>query len=141
MPADQVVDPDELERVDRGAAHPVPQRLAILHEWLRRQTVQVEPRVADSLEPAFFDHMNAQLAPPVEESREVSIGSARACPKGAPRAVAGEPVERQVPRVDGPHERLVRERGPRAMWREPSDRRVLADMPESVRPLAEVRRR
>src|SRR5438034_1669020 len=141
MPADQVIDLDELQRIDRGAAHPVPQGLTILRERLHRQTVQIEPRAPDSLEPAFLYHMNAQLAPPVEELREMSIGGARARPKGASRAVAREPVEREVPRIDGPHERLVRERGPRAMWREPSDRRVLADMPESVRPLAEVRRR
>ena len=70
------------------------------------------------------------------------VGSVVACrPERSARAVAREPVEGQVARVDGPDERLVELGRGADVGHEALDRGVLADVPESVRALVGVGRR
>jgi hypothetical protein len=59
MPTDEVIDRDHLERIDGGAARPVAGGLMLFGERLDWETVQVQLRVADPLEPALLDHVNA----------------------------------------------------------------------------------
>jgi hypothetical protein len=63
-------------------------------------------------------------------SRKAALLDIGARPCGHARAVTGEPVERRVCFVDSPHRRRVRWVGCRHVGREPSDRRVLAEVEE-----------
>ena len=65
--------------------------------------------------------------------------SSRGRPERAARTVARKPVHRQVPRVDRPYARLVALGGRADVRLEALDRRVLAHVPERMRPLADIR--
>jgi len=140
MPAGEVVDRDALERLYGLAAHPIAGRVGTLRERRLGHAVEVEPRRADTLEPAILDDVAADAAVATERSVDVGVRRALPRPERAARAIPREPVERQVARVDRPDERLVRDGGLRAVRREPRERRVLAHVPEHVRPLAAIRR-
>ena len=79
-----------------------------------------------------------------DDSAEESLGvlrrRLRVGPERPARAVAREPVERQVAGVDRPDERLALRRGGADVRLEAGDRGVLADVPERVRALVRVRR-
>src|SRR5204863_4825373 len=77
--------------LDRDAAHPVSGDLGMLAERGFGHPVDVDARVADTFEPAFFDHVDAAFAVAVEEASHVGIGRPRACPVRAPWALTWEP--------------------------------------------------
>src|SRR5438477_941855 len=136
--ADQVIDRDPLQRIDDGAAHPVPRGLRILGERLRRKAVEVEPRLGDPVEPAVLDDVNPRLRPAVKEPRDMFRGGPRPSPERAAWALTREPVEGHVPRIDRPDEKLITGRSLCPMRREPRDGRVFAHVPESRRTLARI---
>ncbi|HYO45816.1 MAG TPA: hypothetical protein VEY33_03925, partial [Gemmatimonadota bacterium] len=94
MPAHEVVDRHELQRFDGLAAYPVARDLGILIERVRWEAIEVQPGLADALEPRFLDDVDAEIAVTFEEPSCVSVGRSRPCPERAPRAVAREPEER-----------------------------------------------
>ena len=87
-----------------------------------------------------LDDVDAPRTIAAQECIDIGGGRSRDCPEGRARAIAREPVEREVACVDRPDELLVEWRGRCAMRIESSNRVVLAHVPERGRPLAVVRR-
>src|SRR3954452_24701323 len=104
MARDEVAELDELQWSDRLARDP--EAIPAL-EALRRHPVRIQVRVMQLRHPGGLDHVNAPVAVVVEPVPDVVVTRVRVRPEACPRAIAWEPVQRQVPRIDGVDERLV----------------------------------
>src|SRR5262249_61462785 len=98
-------------------------------------------RSRECAEPGRLDGVYAAGALAFEEAPDVGVRRPGVRPEGAARALAREPVEREVAGVDRPDEALVLGVALAVVRLEPRDPGVLADVPERMRPLARVRRR
>ena len=134
---EQVAELHQLCRRDGLSAQPVAADLWMGRECFLRQAVRNHPCGADALEPAALGDVH-----PARACQELGVRRRRLRrrPERAARTLAREPVEREMARVDGP-DAWLRALGGRADVRlEPSDRGVLADVPERVRAFTPVRR-
>src|SRR5207247_912340 len=104
MAAEQVAELDELERGDRLARD---EELVPRLELLGREPVRVDAGRAEPLEPAALDDAHAPLPVAVEPFLDVLVRRVLLRVEARSGAVAGEPVEPPVTRVDRPDERLV----------------------------------
>ena len=124
---EQVADRRDVDRRVLAVGHPVAVGVGPRLEAVDREAVHPQLAGAHPVEPGRLDgvHPGGRRSAPSRSGGDAVVG-----PERDPRAVAGEPEQRRVHVVDGPHHRRLLGVGGRHVRHEPLDRRVLAEVPE-----------